>query len=1460
MGSTITKRPKKSPHACAAGASYKKKDVTIRFISNLLADDGRVVKSFPYNRDYTIRKYLRMSGFRFRGMQISVNGNETKGIEGRLTIGDEIVISPKLEGPLIAIAAAIWQAALLHPFIAWATILSVGYSVYQSVAAQRIRIPSFNTAGDGLDEGANYTWDGVRTTADVGSPIPVIYGERVVGGNVLNEYVSTDGENSYLHTLLGVGWGELESVSLRRINKNTAANYPGWSLTTRLGTLDQAVIPNFHDSHNLIALNSPLTKDNAVIRTTDGVDVEAFEVHLNLPSGLNSQAADGNVSSWSVIYRVEYKLHAAGEYIDLGLTTITKRTRNNFKSIYRKDGLTAGEYDIRVTRTSDDPSDVGFPITNGLLYFERIDEISCEDEQIFPRVGLAAVDSLALEQLSGMFPDYELLVKGRKILTPDVMDGAVHVAWDDYYWDPEAECYKLFEDDSVLTWDEETFVTAYSANPIWCMYDLMTNRIFGAGHYITSSDNDIPYLVEQSQCCEEKVPDGDGGFEKRFRMDIIIDSQQKALDLIVQLCSLFRAYPFYSDKGQVKIVVEKPETPVQLFSPGNILEKSFSESWGSRRDIPNIVNVQFDDKERNYTAQTVQAIVDDAALIAGKPLNPQSIRYFGVGESYAIRHGRNYQKALKHISNTIKFRSALGSIIRQCGEVIDIAHDVPQWGFGGTVKADFVYKGDYDAETAYVVDDAVSYSGSEYKCILASTGNLPSDDTYWEVVSKSKVKLDRTVTIEAAKSYAVRVDFGKGGYEEKLVTDGVGSYTEVNVSVAFSKTPLPYDIYSFGEVDKVVKPGRIVSLTRLRNGEVEFETPEYNEDIFDDSAVVLPTRKYSSLSTDFPDVTDLVLKEKVVTLPDGTVKTAIEIWFTKPDLSAYGATTYDKAKIYYSDNGGVSWIYAGETRGSEFSITGDIELATEYTIAVVSVGIGGRENAISGSPQDTITPEGKTSGPATPTNFAATFLDAIDFTWDKPADTDVAGAEIRDEDNDWGVNNAHRIYLGQAIVYTLLLPPSRSPGTYYIKFFNTSGIYSEDPGSVVPTNDAPAAPSVAATQWFGFAKMEWTDVADVDKKFYEVYKSHTNAWGGEEFLETKTPGRAAIVQGNAPVDAVAASPDSTSITDTDLIGKGADYFVGDVIVQTSGTHVTQQAVVTAFNNGTGKVSVASWPSGTPDAGDEFVIKDRAHYKVRAVDTYGPGSFSSAVEINFTPLTEAEIGDAIISARKLIAGEIITLTAQIKDLVVTNAKIFDLNGSKIVAETITLAKLASEAIPPKTYYQDAEPGAGMREGDYWIDTNDSNKLYTYQSSAWEEISASAAGGVTIFRQPSIPTSTAEGDLWVDTDDGDKLYRAASVGADDIATGEWVKIDVASATGWTHSSDITKIDGGKIFTSSITADKINVSQLDAVATNTGTLTVDETVDVGDGSVVLDGPNNVIKVYDDGDNLRVELGELS
>lgn len=47
-----------------------------------------------------------------------------------------------------------------------------------------------------------------------------------------------------------------------------------------------------------------------------------------------------------------------------------------------------------------------------------------------------------------------------------------------------------------------------------------------------------------------------------------------------------------------------------------------------------------------------------------------------------------------------------------------------------------VFQGAYNALTAYVVDDIVTFGGETFICILASTGNATSNATYWAKLAK----------------------------------------------------------------------------------------------------------------------------------------------------------------------------------------------------------------------------------------------------------------------------------------------------------------------------------------------------------------------------------------------------------------------------------------------------------------------------------------------------------------------------------------------------------------------------------------------------------------------------------------------------------------------------------------------------------------------------------------------------
>ena len=103
----------------------------------------------------------------------------------------------------------------------------------------------------------------------------------------------------------------------------------------------------------------------------------------------------------------------------------------------------------------------------------------------------------------------------------------------------------------------------------------------------------------------------------------------------------------------------------------------------------------------------------------------------------------------------------------------------------GNIK--FNWKGAYSGGTAYVVDDVVSYSGSSYICKLASTGNLPTNGTYWDQMSSAGTDLTTTLTTQGDVLYRdgsglQRLAAGTNGQYLKTQGSGANNGTEMQIS------------------------------------------------------------------------------------------------------------------------------------------------------------------------------------------------------------------------------------------------------------------------------------------------------------------------------------------------------------------------------------------------------------------------------------------------------------------------------------------------------------------------------------------------------------------------------------------------------------------------------------------------------------------------------------------------------
>jgi hypothetical protein len=158
----------------------------------------------------------------------------------------------------------------------------------------------------------------------------------------------------------------------------------------------------------------------------------------------------------------------------------------------------------------------------------------------------------------------------------------------------------------------------------------------------------------------------------------------------------------------------------------------------------------------------------------------------------------------------------------------------------------------------------------------------------------------------------------------------------------------------------------------------------------------------------------------------------------------------------------------------------------------------------------------------------------------------------------------------------------------------------------------------------------------------------------------------------------------------------------------------------------------------------------------------------------------------------------------------------------LGDFVTVTDAAAVAIAQgknKTYVQDNQPtGGSYSEGDLWIDTNDGNKLYAYVGTAWvlkqdADIASaltSANGKNTIYRQTAQPTggTYVTGDTWFDSDDNNKIYRYDG--------SAWVAVQLGG-------NGLANISANSITTGTIDASVITVSNLDAGNITTGTIDV-------------------------------------
>ncbi len=265
----------------------------------------------------------------------------------------------------------------------------------------------------------------------------------------------------------------------------------------------------------------------------------------------------------------------------------------------------------------------------------------------------------------------------------------------------------------------------------------------------------------------------------------------------------------------------------------------------------------------------------------------------------------------------------------------------------------------------------------------------------------------------------------------------------------------------------------------------------------------------------------------------------------------------------------------------------------------------------------------------------------------------------------------------------------------------------------------------------------WIDTDDNNR----IYRWNGGAWVDVSDSRIGAQG-SAISALTTRVDAVEGVVDSQASAITSLNSSVASK--AKVSIQpsapTSGMSLNDIWIDTGDNNKLYNWNGSSWVLRTLDAGSRTFYQSSAPSGPRVGDLWVDTANNNLLK-RWNGSTWVNISDARIAATATAVSELTTRVSATEDAINTHT-------SQITALNTSLSL-------KNRVFVDPSPPATANTGDLWIDTNDSNKIYTWSGANW--IYRPQATGTKVFAQTTAPATGALNDLWVDTDDGNKLYR-------------------------------------------------------------------------------------------------------
>lgn len=708
-------------------------------------------------------------------------------------------------------------------------------------------------------------------------------------------------------------------------------NFKGVTWEQRQGLPSQNAINGFTASETTVSVGVDVKKISPVVRTIHSDEVDAARIVLRWNALTEQDTSNGNLHGSTVQLVIEGRA-ADGRWTVLVEDTVTGKTTSAYERSYKVGLRQLGKnpYDIRVTRVTDDPTRAA--VQNGFSwshYAELIDAKFAYDHSALIALTVRA------EEFGSSIPERAYDIKGLKIRVPS-------------NYDPETRSYSG-------QWDG-SFKTAWSDNPAWVLYDLLTNPRYGLGQSISAEAVDRWSLYTIGVYCDQQVKSGrvDGGrdvMEPRFTFNGMISGRTEAYRVLQSIASTFRGLIFWS-AGGVLARADMPADPIKLVTPANVIGGSFTYSGTALKARHTAALITFNAPDDGYRP-TVE-VVENAGMIQRYGWRPIEATAYGcTRRSQARRLGLWMLDSEQHETETVTYRCSFDHLDVMPGDVIKLAD--PNWA------------------------------------LVRTGGRLAGYDPEHQVVT-----LDDTVTLDAEQSHVLAITLPDGRLVDCPVRRPVpGDHTTDQLAIDAAPlgdaVPQPHAVWILTATNLAPRLFRVRAVTEKSPGIYEVTALLHEPGKYarvEEGVQIEPVATQSAFNA-IPPPANLAAVESAYWV-NGLPQARLTVSWTPSDDSRIAGYRADVMTP------GGQWQEWKVTRAGSF----DIEPAAEgvYTVRITALAYDNRRSAAA---EIRATVRGKGTPPGQPAGLVATGgLRQIALSWVNPPDTDLAHIEVLEATSD----------------------------------------------------------------------------------------------------------------------------------------------------------------------------------------------------------------------------------------------------------------------------------------------------------------------------------------------------------------------------------------------------------------------------------------------------------------------------